>query len=212
MAPPSFSILPPELLCRVFGAADDFSVVATLGRTSRIFYDVWRANSNHIYRAIAPRAFSNLADAEFLVDMQEEAEAPKQLQWQQHSSDGVKSRVKGLRSNARCASAACDHWESQCKIHLFDRRGEVPDMKPSRFERAFYRVWAVAVMAGEPHLHKRASEFLGACGTRELYELVEMYRWLGYFSDHDFEPMAVDRRKEMACYDFIFDLWTVRCK
>ena len=150
MASISFSCLPPELLCRIFESADDFSVVAALGRTARIFYDIWRANPTSICEAVAPRVLSNLAVAERLVDVQEEAEASKQSQTQQHGCDKANSCAQRLLFNARCASAACDSWVSVCEIHHYPDRGENPGMKPperARFEHAFYRVWTVGVMA-----------------------------------------------------------------
>jgi hypothetical protein len=73
-----FSTFPPELICRVFQCAADFSVVAALAQTARIFYHTWRENPTSICQAVAPRVFSNLSDAERLLDTQETAEAISQ--------------------------------------------------------------------------------------------------------------------------------------
>lgn len=96
-----FSTLPPELICRVFESADDFSVVATLAQTARIFY---HKNPTSICQAVAPRIFSNLTDAERLLDMQEEAEVVSQSQDGREQKPIV--RAKRLLFNARRASAA----------------------------------------------------------------------------------------------------------
>lgn len=76
MAPASpFSTLPPELICRVFEFATDFTVIAALAQTVCPFYRIWRKFPTPICRAVAPRVLFSLADAERLLDMQEEAEA-----------------------------------------------------------------------------------------------------------------------------------------
>jgi hypothetical protein len=213
MMPASFSSLPPELLCRVFESADDFSVVAALARTAHIFYDIWRANPTVIYDAVAPRVFSNVAELKRLADMQEEAEASKQPQSRQKGYEKTISHVKRLLFNARCASAACDIWVSLCEIHHYPDRGENPYMTSSerdRFEQEFYRVWTVGVMAKAPHLQKQASAYLSSCSPRELYRLDEMATWLRYYTKNDFGSLGLDLHDETwkAGYELIFKRWT----
>ncbi|KAI9660363.1 MAG: hypothetical protein M1821_009713 [Bathelium mastoideum] len=193
-----FSTLPPELICRVFKSADDFSVVAALAQTARVLYHIWQKNQGSICQAVAPRVFSNLTDAERLLDMQEEAEAGSQ------SQDGRKQesiiRAKRLLFNARCASAASDSWVSLCQIHECFDRGEDPHMRPSeiaRFERAFYRVWTIGIMGRAPHLHGQASAFLDGCGPRELCRLDELAMWAMYFNENDFRSFGLDLHDEV---------------
>jgi hypothetical protein len=188
-----FSTLPPETICRVFDFADDFSVVAALAQTARIFYHTWRENPISICQSVAPRVFSNLTDAERLLDVHEEAEAVNQ------SQDSCKQksiiRAKRLLFNARCASAACDSWVSLCQIHECFDRGEDPHMRPSelaRFERAFYRVWTIGVMGSAPHLQDQASAFLDQCSPRELCRLDELGTWATYFNENDFGSLGLD--------------------
>ncbi|PSN60827.1 hypothetical protein BS50DRAFT_198758 [Corynespora cassiicola Philippines] len=76
----SFSKLPPELICQVFENTYDFCVVTTLARTAGIFYNIWQEHAASICRAVTPRTISNLIDAEFLLDMQEETGALCQSQ------------------------------------------------------------------------------------------------------------------------------------
>jgi hypothetical protein len=90
-----FSTLPSELICQIFESADDFSVVAALAQTASIFYHTWRENPTSIFQAVAPRIFSNLTDAERLLDMQEAAEAGSQ------SQDGREQATNANRFNNR---------------------------------------------------------------------------------------------------------------
>ncbi|KAL8724635.1 MAG: hypothetical protein Q9166_007845 [cf. Caloplaca sp. 2 TL-2023] len=205
MTPYSLASLPPELLCRIFKSADDFSVVSALSRTAHIFIDVWRANSSQIYEVVAPRVFSNLTDVERLINVQEEAEALKQLQSRQHGCDGAGFRVKRLLFNARCASAAYSNWVSVCAIHHYPDRGENPYMRPSergRFERAFYLVWTIGVMARPKLLQNQASTFLDTCSPRELCRLNEMSTWIEYYNENDLSSLGLD---------FHDETWKVGC-
>ena len=192
MVSATLSSLPPEILCQVFQSADDFSVVAALGQTARKFYNTWREHPTSICKAVAPRIFSNLADAELLVDMEEEAEASKQ----DSCDDRAIFRAKRLLFNARCASAAYDSWVSVCSIHTCDYdRGEDPEMRPSeraRFEHAFYCVWTVGVMARATHLQEQASAFLDRCSPRELCRLDEMEMWVTNFNENEFGSLGLD--------------------
>lgn len=215
MAPASFSRLPAELLCRVFESADDFCVVAALSRTARIFHDIWLVNPTSICDAVAPRVFSNLADARRLVDVQEEAEASKQPQSRQHGCDKAISRAKRLLFNARCASAACDSWVGVCEIHNYPVRRENTYMQPSeraRFEHAFYRVWTVGVMARALHLQTQALALLDTCSPRELCRLDEMSIWLESYNENNLGSLGLDFRDETwkASYDLVYERWRAK--
>ncbi|KAF1955165.1 hypothetical protein CC80DRAFT_493109 [Byssothecium circinans] len=197
-----FPTLPPELICRVFEFADDFSVVAALAQTARIFYLTWREHPTSICQAVAPRVFSNLTDAERLLDMQEAAEAVTQSQVGRKEKSII--RAKRLLSNARCASAAADHWVDICEIHkYFDR--EDPRMRPSelaRFEHAFYSVWTIGIMGTVPYLHDQASAFLDECSPRELCRLNELAQWAIYFNENEFGSSGLD---------FHDEIWKIGC-
>jgi len=202
-----FTTLPAELICRVFEFADDFSVVAALARTARIFYDTWRENPTYICRTVASRVISNLTDAERLVDMQEAAEAVSQ------SQDSVEHksiiRAKRLLFNARCASAAGDTWVSLCQNHESFDRGENPHMRPSefaRFEHAFYCVWTIGVIGRARHgLKDRTLAFLDQCSPRELYRIDELRTWAKSYSKEDFGFVGLDLDDEVwkAGYDLV---------
>ena len=66
MAPASLSLslssLPPELLCRVFQSAEDFSVIS--GRSGSNGTHLLPHLAREFDLAVAPRVFSNLADAQ----------------------------------------------------------------------------------------------------------------------------------------------------
>jgi hypothetical protein len=198
MSASPFSMLPPELICLVFKSADDFTVVAALAQTARVFYHTWRENPTSICQAVAPRILSNLPDATRLVDMQEEAGAVNELQDGREQRSII--RAKRLLLNARCASAACDRWVSVCQIHECYDRGEDPHMRPSelaRFERAFYRVWTIGVMENAPHLQEQASAFLDECSPAELCGLEELANWAIYYNENDFGSLGLDFKDEV---------------
>lgn len=178
-------------------------MVATLARTARVFYHTWRENSTSICQAVASRTFSNLTDAERLLDIQEEAEAVTQSQDSHEKKSTV--RAKRLLFNARCASAASNCWVNLCQIHeCFDRK-EDPHMRPSeiaRFEHAFYCVWAIGVMGTTLHLQERASAFLDECSSQELCRLDELSSWAMYFNDNNFGSLGLDLHDE---------IWKVGC-
>ena len=161
--PASFSTLPPELICQVFESADDFTVVSALAQIARIFFLVWRENPTSISQAVAPRIFSNLHDAERLLDMQKEAEAVN-LSEDNHKQKSI-NRAKRLLFNARCASAVSNTWVGWIQPQpLFDG-GETP-VSPSeiaRFQHAFYCLWTIAIIENTPHLHDQASAFFDEC-------------------------------------------------
>lgn len=216
MSASPFSTLPPEVICRVFESADDFSVVAALAQTARIFYHTWRENPTSICRAVAPRVISNLTDAERLLDMQEAAEAEAVSQSQDGREQKSIIRAKRLLFNARCASAAGDCWVNLLQIHeTFDReehRGEDPHMRPSelaRFKHAFYCVWTIGVMGKAPHLQDQASAFLDECSPRELCRLEELAVWATSYNDNDFGSLGLDLEDEVwkAGCDLVSKRW-----
>ncbi|KAN0098326.1 hypothetical protein V8E51_013989 [Hyaloscypha variabilis] len=209
-----FSTLPPEIICRVFESADDFSVVAALAQTARIFYQTWRENPTSICRAVAPRVISNLNDAERLLDMQEAAGSVSQSQEGPEQNSII--RAKRLLFNARCASAAGACWVNLLQIHeTFDRgehRGEDPHMRPSelaRFEHAFYCVWTIGVMGSAPHLQDQASAFLDECSPRELCRLEELAVWATSYNNNDFGSSGLDLEEEVwkAGCDLVSKRW-----
>ncbi|TVY75552.1 hypothetical protein LSUE1_G009377 [Lachnellula suecica] len=215
---PSLSTPPPEIICRIFECANDFSVVAALFQTARKFYLTWRENPTTICGALAPRVISNLTDAERLLDMQEEAVSKAESLLQKNREPTSIIRAKRLMSNARCASAAADCWIDVLQIHnspTFDRgehRGEDPHMRPSeiaRFKHAFYCVWTIGVMGKAPHLQSQASAFLDACSPRELCRLEELATWAYNYNDNDFGSLALNLRDEiwMAGYDLVSKRW-----
>lgn len=59
-----FPSLPAELICQIFELSGSFSEVFALAQTARLFYDTWRTHATLIYKAVAPRTLTNLADAE----------------------------------------------------------------------------------------------------------------------------------------------------
>lgn len=200
---PLFSALPSELICRVFELAADFSAVASLARTSPVFYRIWRENATYICQAVAPRVFPDLTDAERLLDIQEEAESVSAEQPQEFSKSESKSiiRAKRLLFNARCASAACDMWVGFCQIHNayeMDRgedKGLDPHMRPSeiaRFKHAFYCVWAIGIMATTPHLENQATAFLDDCGPPELCRLDEFGDWATSYNENYYGSLGLD--------------------
>jgi hypothetical protein len=200
---PLFSTLPPELICQVFEFAADFSVVAALAQTARPFYHTWRKFPTSICRAVAPRALFSLADAELLLDVQEEAaEATDQPKDKLEPKSIV--RAKRLLSNARCASAVTNDWIVLLEIeHYFGREND--PIRPSeivRFQHAFYCVWAIAVMETSPHLQHKASAYLDKCSPRELYRLDELATYAQYYNHNEFGSVGLD---------FLGELWKTGC-
>ncbi|KAF2109731.1 hypothetical protein BDV96DRAFT_604605 [Lophiotrema nucula] len=193
-----FSILPPELICQVFEGADDFSVVAALAQTARIFYNTWQENATSICRAVAPRVISNLNDAERLLDAQEEAEPVSQSQGSREQKSY--NRAKRLLCNARCTSAASNNWADLCHFHDCWARGDEQQVRPSelaRFEHAFYCVWTIGIMGKTPHLQDQASAFLDDCSPQELFRLNELRDYARHFNDNEFGSSGLDFNDEV---------------
>jgi len=205
-----FSVLPPEIICRVFESADDFSVVASLAQTARVFYHSWRENMTYICKAVAPRTIWNLTDAERLLEILEESQA---VSHSQESPEQVSiNRVKRLLFITRCASAASDSWESLCKDHGYFDRGEDPHMTPSelaRFEHAFYCVWTIGVLGTSPHLQDKRRAFLDDCSPRELCRLDELGTWATYFNENAFGSLGLVFQDEVwkAGCDLVSRRW-----
>lgn len=198
---PLFSSLPPELICRVFEFAPDFSAVAALAQTARPFYHTWRKFPLSICRSVGPRALPSFSDAERLLDVQEEAATfQSQTQIEQKSVH----RAKRLLSNARCASAVTGNWIELCEIEAsFDREND--PMRPSeiaRFQHAFYCVWLVGILGTAPPLQHRAPAFLEKCSPRELCRLDEMATYAVYYNDNNFGSVVLD---------FQDDVWRTGC-
>lgn len=85
-------------------------------------------------------------------------------------------------------------------------------MRPSevtRFQRAFYSVWAIGFMTATPHLHDRAVAYLDNCGPREVCKLNELATWAIYYNDNDFGSVSMDLRDEngRAAYELLSDRW-----
>lgn len=191
---PSFIILPPELICRVFECADDFSAVAALAQTATPFYRIWRKFLTSIYRGVAPRALFALNDAERLLDMQEQAES---IQKPQDSPQQMSiMRIKRLLLNARYASTVTEHWIWICECD------ELHDpMKPSeieRFQHALYCLWAIGVMGTTSHLKQKATAFLDQCSPRELCRLDDFASYMLYYQRNHFGIFGAD---------FLNDAW-----
>ncbi len=217
MSASSFSILPPEVICQMFEFADDFSEVAALAQTARIFYYTWREHPTSICQAIAPRAISNLTDAERLLGIQQEAEAATQSQYSREQIPMI--RAKRFLLNARCASAASVNWADLLLVHNtffmgeeLDRR-EDPYMTPSeiiRFKHAFYRVWTIGVMNRAPHLKDQALAFLNECGPKELCRLDEFVMWARSYNENNFGFSGLDLEYEIwrASFDLVSKRWS----
>jgi hypothetical protein len=205
-----FLALPSEIIHQIFESAPDFSVVAALAQTARIFYNTWRENPTSICQAVALRVFSNLTDAERLLNVQEEAEAVSQSQHSREQKSII--RAKRLLFNARCASAAIENWVDLCQIHEYSYRGEDPHMRPSeitRFEHAFYCVWTIGVMGTTQYLQDQALAFLEECSPRELCMLLELASWATYYNDNDFGSIGLDLHDEVwkAGCDLVSKRW-----
>ena len=192
MATGKFIDLPPEIICQIYQSAADFAVVNALARTSQALHSVWLANSPSIFHAVAVQALPNFLDAERLLHAQEET----------YTSDHPKSlrkkfpRHERFLSNARCAFAACKHWEEVCLIHEFERaRGDNPAMRPSeriRFKTSFYHLWRLCTYCNSPSMQHRAQSFLDDCKPIELARLDENATWAKSFNDNEFGNSGLD--------------------
>jgi hypothetical protein len=85
-------------------------------------------------------------------------------------------------------------------------------MRPSeiaRFGHAFYRVWAIGVMATAPHLQDQASAFLNKYSPRELCGLDELGTWANSYNMNDFGPVGLDLNDEAwrAGCDLVTKRW-----
>ena len=184
--------LPTEILCQIFQSTADFSVVNALARTSRALHSIWLANSPAIFFGVAVQTLPNFSDAERLIAAQEEA----------HTAAGPNfpalslSRHERLLFNARCASAACKHWDEICKVHNLDRvRDDDPALKPAeraRFKRSFYHLWTLATLSNTPSLQPQALEFLDACDPVELAGIDEIAIWAGGWNENEFGDSDLD--------------------
>lgn len=195
-----FSTLPPELICQVFEFAADFSVVAALAQTATPFYHTWRKFPASICRAVAPRVLFSLADAEQLLDAQEEAKVLGQENYEPKSL----IRAKRLLFNARCAAAITKDWIELCAPEASYYRDYEP-MRLSeiaRFQHAFYCVWTIGVMGAAPHLQHKALAFLDKCSPRELCRLGEMGLYATSYNLNKFTSVGLDFKDKV---------WKVGC-
>ena len=189
---PAITKLPAEILCQIFQSSADFSVVIALARTSRALYSIYLINAPSIFRAVAIRALPSLADAERLVDVQEEADTLSHPD----RPPPLPSRQSRLFNNAHRTSAACKHWDEICQIHQFERaRGDDSALRASeraRFKRSFYHLWTLCTLANEPALQPRAIDFLDARDPVELAGLDEIATWANGFNENDFGDSGLD--------------------
>lgn len=169
----------------------------------------WRKFPTSICQAVAPRVLFSLADAERLLDTQEEAEAIGQSQ--DKLEQGSVIRDKRLLFNARCASAVTKDWIELCEIEAsFDR--EHDSMRPfeiARSHHAFYCVWTIGVIGMAPRLQHKASAFLDECSPRELCRLDEMASYAMYYNHNNFGSVGLDFQDEvwkMGC-DLVSTRW-----
>jgi hypothetical protein len=199
MSPPSLSDLPTELICQIFQSAVDFSAVAALAKTARIFYSVWREHAFSIYGAVAPYAISALVDAERLVDMQEFVEAGKAAEAAEAVGQSLDSRhksivrIKRILSNMRCASAVTDEWVDFCKIQDW-REDKIP-MTPAeitRFQHAFYCSWIIGVIASDNRVADGGWASTEESDPREVYRFHEFTIWARCHSKNEFGSLDID--------------------
>ncbi|EPE30322.1 hypothetical protein GLAREA_13045 [Glarea lozoyensis ATCC 20868] len=208
MIVPSFLTSPPEIICRVFECADDFDTVYALSRTAHVFNNIWHKHITTIFDAVTLHTFTNLAEAEQLATVQEEIESSKQFDKNQNNSKIT--RIKRLLFNARCALSACESWINVCKIEFYPRRGDEPHMRPSerqRFERTFYNVWRLSIMAHTPRLLPEASQYLKERNPRELYTLHEMSMWMTYYNENDSWKLDFQDETWRAGCGLISEIW-----
>ncbi|KAF2667355.1 hypothetical protein BT63DRAFT_290565 [Microthyrium microscopicum] len=182
--------LPTEIICKIFRSAPDFSVIAALAKTARVFYYIWRKHAGSIYKAVAPRAISNLAIAERLADEQGIVEAMEQPHGGSNKSI---VRIKRLLSNMRCASAASAEWVDFCAIHKWrEDQSPMTSSEMLRFQHAFYSVWAIGFIGHSSREDRdRALEYVDERSPREMFSLNEFSDWT-FFSKNEFEPVNLD--------------------
>ncbi len=188
----SITDLPPEILCQIFQSTADFSAVNALARTSRAFHSIWLANSPAIFHLVALRALPNFSDAERLIAAQEEAHTAAHP----HSPEPSLSRHERFLFDARCASAACKHWDEVCQVHhRAHLRGDKPALRPSeraRFKRSFYHLWTLCTLCNTPSLRPQALNFLVACDPVELAGLDEIATWADGYNENEFGDSGLD--------------------
>ncbi|CAG8979192.1 hypothetical protein HYALB_00000328 [Hymenoscyphus albidus] len=196
MSSSMFSALPPEIICQIFEAADDFSVVAALAQTARVFYHTWRENPTSICQVVGPRIILDFAGAQKLLDVQEEADAVNQSEDSRENEPKSITRAKRLIFHARCASAAYVTWAESSE----------PCLKPeaaARFESWFYCVWTLGFMAKTPLLQGKASAVLDEYGQLEISQLEEFTSWAQWYHENEYGSLGLD---------FCDKVWTAGCE
>jgi hypothetical protein len=221
--------LPPELICHVFESAADFSVVACLAKTARIFYLIWRKHLSSICEAVGPRVIANFTDAERLLNMQEQAQIVRHLDLPDWHEQRPINRAKRLLSNARWASAASNEWAVWFKeisesygraMHRGEELGVPPSevaqedlhLRPceiARFEQAFYRVWTIGVTGQALHLRSQGSRFLDERSPRELFCLDEFTTWAESYNENEYGSVGLNFRDQVwkIGYILVSDRW-----
>jgi hypothetical protein len=228
-SPTPFPTLPIELICQIFESTADFSVVAALAKTARIFYHVWRQHATSICRDVGSRAFLTPADAERLVDVQEVAEAGSHPQDDTQEGRANKSilRAKRFLRIAHGICACSRDWVNKCAMQDYrvcltpywqgDNIVHVPEedwpMRPheiARFEHSLCNFWAIGIMDMSPHLKGQASAFLDKCTPQDLCRLEEASRWASYIDENCFGSWGINFQDEV--WGRALDLVQERCR
>lgn len=71
MAAMQLSLLPQELICQIFEAADSLHTVCTLARVSRIFNDTWKLYTTSICHEVLSHSLSHFTEAQELAKIQD---------------------------------------------------------------------------------------------------------------------------------------------
>ncbi|KAF2968898.1 hypothetical protein GQX73_g4699 [Xylaria multiplex] len=214
---PSLTNLPPEIIRQIFESAPDFAVVNALARTARPLYTNYIAGYPAIFHAVASRIQPEFPFAEELVDTQEAANHASLPLSDDKNNDrrlNGPSRNERLLSNARYAARACTRFATDTKIYLFtNARGEEnPEFRPSeraRFNKSFYQLWTLCILANAPSLRPSALEYLDMRNPVELAGLDEMTNWAIHCSEDEPEDSWLGYGKGMR--DTGFDMVRQYC-
>lgn len=166
-----FLALPPELICQIFEAADNLSVVVSLSETARIFNNIWRQHAASIYHAVAPHSTLSFKDIEKLLDVQEEAEVVGLS-----SHEGVPSqhraviRTKRLIYNNLCA------WNARRSQMYRDVHVDPWSYGTNKglVHQAFYRILIIGMEVTAPHLQSRVSTIVSECKPQDWVRMFHL--------------------------------------
>ena len=192
--PDVFSCLPPEIICQIFESLDGPSSAVVLAQTAPIFNQIWLEHSPSICLAMAPRALSNLAEAQQLATLQMMREALA-MTLSPTAHEGLpppEPLGKRLFLNARYASTYHKQWVQFVAKHHYSRmsRGALSVFAaPSpeeyiRFECVFYSLWILNTMASQSNMQEEVKLFLDECTRSELLRLDEMAQWMQIKADY----------------------------